>query len=93
MKFGQLLKTKEDLISGSKSKPAYDTYILYCTVFTFRWTYTIFSLFSFNMNPFGDRLTFWSCTIGMFMAAFGTAMSQTTVQRFCALKTERDAKM
>ena len=45
------------------------------------------------MNPFGDRLTFWSCTIGMFLTAFGTAMGQTTVQRFVALKTERDAKM
>ena len=45
------------------------------------------------MNPFGDRLTFWSCVIGLFFSGLGLAMNQTVVQRFGALKTERDAKM
>ena len=45
------------------------------------------------MNPFGDRLTFWSCVIGLFFSGLGLAINQTTVQRFVALKTERGAKM
>ena len=48
---------------------------------------------SFNMNPFGDRLTFWSCVIGLFFSGLGLAMNQMTVQRFVALKSQRDARM
>ena len=45
------------------------------------------------MNPFGDRLTFWSSVIGLFFSGLGLAMNQMTVQRFVALKSQRDARM
>ena len=49
--------------------------------------------FSFNPNPYGDRITFWSVLLGMCLAAFTMTTNQASVQRFCALKSKKTAQM
>ncbi len=50
-------------------------------------------VYSFNFNPYGDRVTFWSVIVGQFFSGLGIGTQQTTVQRYVGLKSLTEAKL
>ena len=51
-------------------------------------------MYSFSLNPASSRISFWSVIMYSFVASMETiGIGQPSVQRYCALNSEKKAKL
>ncbi len=50
------------------------------------------NFWNFNLDPYEDRLTFWSMILGSIFGGMSIVVNQASVQRFCSLKTVNQGK-